>query len=304
MISLTCFSLKAQDITLFIENAFIVEEGIETYYEADVMISSTTDFYVGSGQVYINYNHDAFGEDVVSSGNVEYLQPQESITGFSWPGAPFSTPAYRDFIINDNGTTGAFSPSFQQNIALDGLETAPTELQITSVPKLLFRFRLKYIDAAATGLNPDVCFVSEGDFDDGENPPDVSPDLFQDQFFTACGRDTSSTVSTANCSDYPGTQILNDSYDCSGAAVIPLDIKNIDEYSLANIQIYPNPTTGILNINSAIELTRVEMFDILGKKILETEETTRLDLSKYRAGVYLLNLHSENGKTVRKIMIE
>ncbi|WP_422105422.1 T9SS type A sorting domain-containing protein [Winogradskyella sp.] len=182
----------AQDITLSFGNVAITNDGIDDFYEADIFIESSTDFYVGSGQLYLDYNTAAFGDNISANNNIEYSQPAGSILGFSFG---LFSPAYKDFVQNDN-TSSRVSLSFQQNIALVGLETAPV-IQITSTPKALLHIKMRYVDA---NLAPGICFFSDG--------------VFQDQFFTACGGG-----STADCTNNPGTQITNDTYDCSGATL-------------------------------------------------------------------------------------
>ena len=184
-------TLHAQEITLSFANAEVTNDGTDDHYEADIMISSTTDLYVGSGQLYLDYGTSAFGENVAANGNIEYSRPNGSILGHSFG---LFSPAYKDFVMNDN-TASRVSLSFQQNIALVGLETAPAILQVTGTPKVLLHIKIKYIDS---NEDPDICFYSEG--------------VFQDQFYTACGGG-----GIADCTNAPGTQLLNDTYDCSGA---------------------------------------------------------------------------------------
>ncbi|WP_299114087.1 T9SS type A sorting domain-containing protein [uncultured Winogradskyella sp.] len=205
---LSMSSLNAQEITLSFANAKVTNDGMDDYYEADIMLSSTTDFYVGSGQVYIDYNTAAFGENVSSNGNIEYSQPTGSIIGYAFPGFPFPTPAYKDFVENDN-TASRVSLSFQQNVALIGLEFAP-EIQVVATAKQLFHIKIKYTNV---NEDPGICFYSDG--------------VFQDQFFTACGG-----ANIADCTNSPGVQITNDTYDCSGA-----------ELSISTTYVYNNDWT-------------------------------------------------------------
>ncbi|MEO1211749.1 MAG: BspA family leucine-rich repeat surface protein, partial [Cyanobacteria bacterium J06638_20] len=72
------------DVTLAFANAQITNDGVDDYYEADIVISGTTDFYVGSGQVYLDYATAAFGENISANGNIEYSQPDGSILGYSF----------------------------------------------------------------------------------------------------------------------------------------------------------------------------------------------------------------------------
>ncbi|MEP2936397.1 MAG: T9SS type A sorting domain-containing protein [Gilvibacter sp.] len=182
----------AQDITLSFQNAEVTSEGLDSFYEADIFIVSTSDFKLGSGQVYFTYNNDAFQDNLVDNSRVEVLFPAGSILGQT-----FGFPAYKDFILNDN-TDQRLSFSFQQGLSSGTI----TENNVTSTPTLLFRVKMQlFTDVDGNFLDPDVCF------EDG--------DIFLDQFFTACGP---ATPGFPDCTNFPGVQILNDSFDCSDAA--------------------------------------------------------------------------------------
>ncbi len=56
-----------------------------------------------------------------------------------------------------------------------------------------------------------------------------------------------------------------------------------------DIQIYPNPTTGLLNIRTQEENLSYQIMDILGSSLLRTQET-EIDLGQLPAGIYLLRI--------------
>lgn len=70
------------------------------------------------------------------------------------------------------------------------------------------------------------------------------------------------------------------------------------------ITIYPNPTNGILNINSNINsITKVIIYDILGKVVLERSNNfEQLNISNLTNGLYLVKISTENKTVVKKIM--
>lgn len=59
----------------------------------------------------------------------------------------------------------------------------------------------------------------------------------------------------------------------------------------AKIAIYPNPTSGILNImtNDNAEI-KVTIFDLIGKKVAEFGSQHQIDISNFKSGIYLLQL--------------
>lgn len=69
-----------------------------------------------------------------------------------------------------------------------------------------------------------------------------------------------------------------------------------NDFDLAtkSVIVFPNPTSSILNIESQIALTQVEVFSILGKKVLSVNSKT-IDVSKLNSGVYFLRLTTKNG---------
>jgi|GEM_PF-511154 len=262
------------NVTLSFANAQITNDGSDNFYEADILIASTENLYIGSGQVYFDYNTAAFGENVSSNNAIEYSQPAGSILGYTF--GMFS-PAYKDFVQNDN-ITSRVSLSFQQNIAQVGLETAP-EIQITSTPKVLFHIKIKYVDA---GEEAGVCFYNQG--------------VFQDQFFTACGG-----PGTADCTNNPGEQIFDDTYDCSAAAVSTL---NIAKYDTNAISVYPNPVKNTIYIKGNTEnLTRIDIVNINGQLIKTIDsDFNQIDVSQLDAAIYFLKLYSEENITTKKMI--
>ncbi|WP_299366259.1 BspA family leucine-rich repeat surface protein [Winogradskyella sp.] len=265
------------EITLAFANAEITNDGTDDFYEADILISSTSDFYVGSGQVYFDYSTAAFGENVSTNGNIEYSQPTGSILGYEFPGVSFATPAYRDFVQNDN-TTSRVSLSFQQNVGLAGLETVP-ELQVTSTPKVLFHIKIRYTDVSE---DAGICFFSDG--------------VFQDQFFTACGG-----TGIADCTNSPGTQITDDIYDCSEAGVGTLGIAQVGD---GGILLHPNPARTSFGVQGLRTSHTISVHDINGRLILQEEraDNSPIDMGRCDDGVYLVRIENGDRSITRRLI--
>jgi hypothetical protein len=72
----------------------------------------------------------------------------------------------------------------------------------------------------------------------------------------------------------------------------------------ANINIYPNPTNGMLNIESQSTM-HISVSNLLGQKLQETtaEGSTTLDLSRFESGMYLIRIETESGVTVKKVIV-
>jgi hypothetical protein len=81
---------------------------------------------------------------------------------------------------------------------------------------------------------------------------------------------------------------------------------------LVDFEVYPNPSSDIFNINFNLakkENINVFITDVIGRRIYDVIENsdvdsfqTTVDLSAFNKGVYLINVQSKNGISVRKIV--
>lgn len=63
-----------------------------------------------------------------------------------------------------------------------------------------------------------------------------------------------------------------------------------------SIQLYPNPVSNLLNINSNEKVTKIEIFSISGQIITQLNgNSSSIDLSNLSSGNYLIKIHTQNG---------
>ena len=80
---------------------------------------------------------------------------------------------------------------------------------------------------------------------------------------------------------------------------------SIDEYSISdNVSIYPNPTSKYININTTKNIQNIEIYDLLGKRVLASSKTKQIKVDQFGAGVYLMKIYSEERQITRRIVIE
>lgn len=96
----------------------------------------------------------------------------------------------------------------------------------------------------------------------------------------------------------------------------PAPVVGINEKQKAESkwQVYPNPTTGHLHISSneyAGGKTEIKISNVIGQCIFSkscssssSELSEQIDLSKYSKGIYLVEINSEKGKEVKKVILE
>lgn len=187
--------LIAQNITVAYENAVITNDGVDDFYEVDVFLSSDTDFILGEGQFLWDYNTAAFGENIFTNGNLEYLRPANSILGSQ----TFTVDNYSGFVANDQvaDRTGFAWTQFWSGGTIGD--------NVSAIPELLLRIKIKYVNLAE---DPNVCFNT------------VSPR--DDQFKTACGPFAPGPAA-ADCNNEDGTFILDYMPECDGA-LLPVEL--------------------------------------------------------------------------------
>jgi len=85
----------------------------------------------------------------------------------------------------------------------------------------------------------------------------------------------------------------------------PLGISNVNKKT-DNISVYPNPTSNDINISNNYPITDIVLFDAPGKEIIAIHNiavnNTKLDLSVFGQGYYLLQVQSEKSIYFKKII--
>ncbi len=103
----------------------------------------------------------------------------------------------------------------------------------------------------------------------------------------------------------PWTNFLDIGMD-SGALAFRIEgteVANVLDNKLFKIEITPNPVKNNFNIVSNLDVKKVEIFSILGKLIYSENYTSnQIDISKLEKGVYLVNIDTENGTIVKKMI--
>src|SRR5690606_21957150 len=70
---------------------------------------------------------------------------------------------------------------------------------------------------------------------------------------------------------------------------------SIGEFEENKVSVYPNPTTGILNISSESTLSSIEIYNVLGSRIKIVKNSNKVDLSDLSAGTYIAKMTTANG---------
>lgn len=88
-------------------------------------------------------------------------------------------------------------------------------------------------------------------------------------------------------------------------AITTFQLLSRNDFGQTGISIYPNPTNGIVNINSASAIQKVELYDIQGRLLQMLEGASqKLDLSGRAKGIYFVKIANANGIKTEKIVLE
>ena len=152
---------------------------------------------------------------------------------------------------------------------------------------------VQFVDASANAVS------WEWNFDDGTRSNDQNPS----HTFTELGIHLISLTVTNSDGCTASTlgiiEVVNS----------PSNTNNFTE--LQGIQVYPNPTSEFINIETSFASTEdlsIQMTDLLGRPVKNFEQkrvqsgTFRIETSDLTTGIYLLVLKTENGRAVRKVM--
>ena len=73
----------------------------------------------------------------------------------------------------------------------------------------------------------------------------------------------------------------------------------------AQVAIYPNPTTNFVTIQSLdLPILQAKLYTAAGHLVQQQSFPNQLDVSNYANGLYLLELQTENGIVLKKILVQ
>ena len=73
--------------------------------------------------------------------------------------------------------------------------------------------------------------------------------------------------------------------------------------SNSNINIYPNPTNGLLNINTNENINSISIYNIIGKQVLNTIDKETINISSLEDGIYFIDITTEKGIYTQRIIL-
>lgn len=256
-----------------------------------------------SRTVWIDYNHDGDFDDMYEltffkdtsaltvTGNIHIpANAHNGITrmrvGGKWYG--INTPCYNDsygeyedYNLNISGGVDHLTCSpltFVQNITGNHINIVAIDTTTTYIISVKDLKGCVYLDSITINVNP-----NSFSFDNDTICSNLTPYLWQGQSLTNSGIYTSVQVAANGC----------DSIITLNLTVIPCLNPNINELEEnTSLLIFPNPTTGILNIKHRASVTYIKLIDRVGSLIIQKlcsgAQTTQIDMSQLANGIYYI----------------
>lgn len=74
-----------------------------------------------------------------------------------------------------------------------------------------------------------------------------------------------------------------------------------DGFELNTLKVYPNPTVSMLNVDSNTSILKLEVYNLLGKKVLESKSDA-VNVSNLSQGMYILKVENNAGVTTKRFI--
>ena len=104
--------------------------------------------------------------------------------------------------------------------------------------------------------------------------------------------------------EFDNSQPLN--WDCINVNGSPnavnSTVASIPNVVTNNIKVYPNPVNNMLFISGNAVFYKIEVYTLLGQRIMNINNVNQIDMSPYENGVYTLKISTENTAVIKRII--
>jgi hypothetical protein len=91
---------------------------------------------------------------------------------------------------------------------------------------------------------------------------------------------------------------------CDSLVILNLTITSVFELSTSSLEMWPNPANNEVQVTmNGVVADMIEVFDIAGKHVASFNRKSRLDVSGWAAGSYMIRVRSENTVMERRLMV-
>lgn len=103
--------------------------------------------------------------------------------------------------------------------------------------------------------------------------------------------------------NHQGDEVMN-----AAEINLPLQTRINESILVKNVFVYPNPTSGLFQITShELRITNIEIYNVLGEMVLDlpiNQSTSQpINLSSQPSGIYFVQIKTEQGRVVKKLVL-
>ena len=196
------------------------------------------------------------------------------------------TGSNSSLVIIDFGTdTNNVADSFVVGINYNGNLTVEQALQIVQENNANFTFSITNDQISALQL--------------GNYAQTNTPRLFK-------GTDLSNWITQENATSFTlaNNQWLGISFG-TRRPYIPqeMEVENLGtmNWSTSSLQVYPNPTTDYIIVNSKNTIKEINIYNTVGS-LVKTAKTAKIQLEQLPAGIYFIEVNTNQSKEIKKII--
>ncbi|MGC3979401.1 MAG: T9SS type A sorting domain-containing protein [Paludibacteraceae bacterium] len=145
--------------------------------------------------------------------------------------------------------------------------------------------------------------LTKGLVDPYYSSPVIDNIVISNELFSAyvAGSVMRETAATQKITNYTSTTTDHTPISATFRFTVPTGLQSL--FQEANISLYPNPASDCVFIRSDVGVQRVAIYDLTGSLVLTLNSVTQgVDISQLPRGIYIVQLNTEKGIYLQKIM--
>lgn len=294
----------------------------------DYLNSTDNNFTVDS--IAVDFIYERFASDGAAADTLEIVLVKNmlnsSLSPITWPG---NSQSFLPYTKNDDLTKyGGITPSYVNEVikvALTDADTSVSTATGTSINSVVRGFSSPHSYSAGDLVGASVRFIPGYSYNSGDtlfNHNNLGIISIKENSSATIGAEYSDSLNYnksmildrfARYQLYPQA-FLNQTFLVDDRPALPQHHSiyfkvsspnvTVDEFNAIGVTMYPNPTTGIVNIKTDAEQSNVQIFNMLGQEVISSVETGNfnVDLTSHKAGIYFVTIKNDKGTATSKIV--
>ncbi len=254
-------------------------------------------FVIGQSNGTLTFNNSMRRADLVS--NLQFFRNANSTTDANklWLNLTSEAGIFNQILIAyvDGATNGYDGFSYEATRSLFGGNASVIYTEIENDPR---RFAIQGKDPNALNIDEIIPFGFYSGIEETTNYtisiPQLEGDFLNNNtcYLKDNLLDVIHDLNASNYSFTSGSGEFNNRFEI----LFNPEILTISENEIQEIHVYPNPTSGVINIKAATKIQSLKLYNNLGQLILENKEVNDLDVSKISEGIYFLKIKDVEGR--------